>query len=262
MSSHLYHHHQGTAPQPLVETGLDGFTIEHVRCMVAPEDMHTLALALISGVTPYRRPSSPMDGVLVWFCRSLMPFDSGFRGTESINTALVRRTVIDLDMATNQVAVGFLDLVRIRHTALARAGADGGSTLCGAATLSCTPNAAKPVFSLRGTDVESHQIRATFTAANTLRPADMPTSLIRTLGADEHARRVVTDIDCLAVGRDGEEASIKISKAKTVATYAGDRDSIWTLTPQAPGVDMVFDVFHAEYADKPVYRVYKPAPAN
>lgn len=262
MSSYFSLLRRDPPAKPTVEPRLDGFTIEHVRCMVTPEDMHTLALALISGVIPYRTPETPMDNVLDWFGRSLVPFDSGFRGTESINIKLVRRTVTGLDTRTNQVAAGFLDLLRIRHTALARAGASGGNTLCGAATLSCAPGTAEPGFSLRGTDVYAGNISATFAAANTLRPADMPASLAQALGADESARRVLTTVGQLAAGRDGESAGVKVSKAKTVATYAPDVDSIWSLTPRVSGEDMTFDVFHAEYANTPVYRVFKPAPEH
>lgn len=261
MSSYFFLR-QNSLPEPTVEPHLDGFTIEHVRCMVAPEDVHTLALALIAGVIPYRAPVTPMDNVLDWFGRSLMPFDSGFQGTVSTYSEAVRRTVTGLDTQTNQVPVGFLDLLRIRHTALARVGANGGDTLCGTATLSCATGTAAPEFSLRGTDVYAGNISATFAASNTLRPADMPASLIQALGVDESARRVLTNVNQLADGREGEAAGVKVSKAKTVATYAPDMDSIWSLSPQVPGRDMTFDVFHAEYAGTPVYRVFKPAPEH
>lgn len=243
--------------------GVHGFTVEHVRMLVDPSDAQTAALALGAGVLPYREGDSAVDKATQWFGRSLVPLNAGVRALDNqYQYQEFRATVQALDTRTNQVPVCTLDLLRIRHTHAARVhGADGGSTLFGAATLNTSTRPGDVRFSLGSTVASYGQIRTTFTAANSNRPSPALTTLTRTL--DQHIMLgpptyALADI----IGeREGVESSLKVTKAKTVATYEPDIASIWSITPNVPGRDIIFDTFHLEYADTPVYRVFETAPA-
>lgn len=245
------------------ESGVHKFTIEHVRVLVDPHDAQAVALSLVAGIVPFRADGGGLDDAMAWFGGSLVAINPGVRALENHTRFLrYRNTVQALDTRTNQVPVCVLDLLRIKHTAAAREHADGGSTLFGAATLTATPQPHHEVhISLGGTDAAFGQLNATFTAANASQPA-------AGLSALKHATKISVNMNppiCrladIIGGREGGEAGVKVSKAKTFARYEPDAASIWSLTPQLPGHDIIFDTFHTEYADTPVYRVFKAAPA-
>lgn len=240
--------------------GAHAFTVEHVRALVDQRDAQAVALALVAGIVPFRPMKPGLDDAMSWFGWSLAPYESGFRaGTSPVRLRAIQAAVNKLGYETNHVPVCVLDLVRVRHTAAAREGENGGDTLCGAATLSCSPNTSAPHVSLRGTDVTDGQLHATFTANNTAHPNRAIHALSRALGVNDDEPEAVVPLDRIIDGRDGVEVGPKVSKAKTFARYESDLASIWSLKPCVPGHDIIFDTFHTEYTDEAVYRVFKAA---
>lgn len=250
-----------TSPR-YVYTGMDAFTVEHVRVLVDQRDAQAVALALVAGIVPFRPMKPGLDDAMAWFGGSLSPYESGFRaGTSPVRLRYMQNAINRLGHETNQVTVCVLDLVRVRHTAAAREGENGGDTLCGAATLSFDLNTVAPCVSLRGTDVTTGQFHATFSANNTAHPNRAIHALSRALGVEDDEPDATVPLDRIIDGRDGVEAGLKVSKAKTIAKYEPDAASIWTLKPDVPGHNIIFDTFHAEYDNAPVYRVFKAASA-
>ena len=252
-----------TTPSRYVYTGMDTFTVEHVRVLVNQRDAQAVALALVAGIVPFRPMKPGLDDAMAWFGGSLSPYESGFRaGTSPVRLRAMQDAINRLGYETNQVPVCVLDLVRIRHTAAAREGENSGDTLCGAATLALDPNVAAPHLSLRGTDFNYGQLHATFSANNTAHPNRAIHALSRALGVEDDEPESTVPLDRIIGGRDGVEAGLKVSKAKTIAKYEPDVASIWMLKPDVPGHNIIFDTFHAEYDNAPVYRVFKAASAK
>lgn len=250
-----------TSPR-YVYTGMDAFTVEHVRVLVDQRDAQAVALALVAGIVPFRPMKPGLDDAMAWFGGSLSPYESGFRaGTSPVRLRYMQNAINRLGHETNQVPVCVLDLVRVRHTAAAREGENGGDTLCGAATLSFDLNTVAPRVSLRGTDVTTGQFHATFSANNTAHPNRAIHALSRALGVEDDEPESTVPLDRIIGGRDGVESGLKVSKAKTIAKYEPDVASIWTLKPDVPGHNIIFDTFHAEYDNAPVYRVFKASSA-
>lgn len=247
---------------PQTARSVDEFTVEHVRMLIDPKDATTVSLTLFSGMFPPTGPANGINAVFEWFGRNLVPYVEHARTTPDAHMhAQCRRAIAAIDTTTNQVPVCVLDLLRVRHTAAARQGlVDGGSSVFGTATLSASPGPFRPRFSLDGSCVTPGQLHATFAASTACEPNAPIDALAHAVGIGYAFRRVV-DLDDIIGGRAGEPSGIKHTKAKTVATYADDIASIWRLTPQLPGHDLIFDTFHMEYADTPVYRVFKAAPA-
>lgn len=242
--------------------GVHEFTVEHVRMLIDPDDAYATALALGAGVFPYLAGDSAVDKAAGWFGRSLVPLNAGLRALGNQQQyRQFQSTVQALDTRTNQVPVCTLDLLRIKHTTAAREHADGGSTLFGTATLNTAIQPSGVRFSLDGTAASSGQLHSTFTAANFNHPSPALTALARTLCPNYAMEPPTYALADIIGDRDGSEASLKISKAKTIARYEPDVASIWSITPTVPGHDIIFDTFHREYADTPVYRVFKSTPA-
>ena len=243
--------------------GVHEFTVEHVRVLVDPTDAQAVALALVSGIVPFRADGGGLNDAMDWFGRSLVPLNAGLRalGNQS-QYRQFQSTVQSLDTRTNQVPVCVLDLLRIKHTNAARNHfADGGSTLFGAATLNTSTQPSSVRLSFDGTAVSSGQLHATFTAANGSHPSPAITALTRTLRPSSAYPPTTYDLNDIIGGREGGEAGAKVSKAKTFARYEPGMASIWSLNPSVPGHDIVFDTFHTEYADEAVYRLFKATPA-
>lgn len=249
-------------PTRYIYTDMDAFTVEHVRVLVDQRDAQAVALALVAGIVPFRPMKPGLDDAMAWFGGSLSPYESGFRaGTSPVRLRYMQNAINRLGHETNQVPVCVLDLVRVRHTAAAREGENGGDTLCGASTLSFDLNTVAPCVSLRGTDVTTGQLHATFSANNTAHPNRAIHALSRALGVEDDEPESTVPLDRIIGGRDGVEAGLKVSKAKTVAKYEPDVASIWSITPDVPGRDITFDTFYTAYENAPVYRVFKAAGA-
>lgn len=237
---------------------INGYTIEHVRCMIRPDDMHMLALALIAGIVPYRTGTTGLDTALEWFGSNIKPLEAGYNHlSSSLTFPAVQSIIAGLDTRTNQVPVGMLDLLRYRNTAGARAGEPGGDTICATATLTHAPGV-RPVASVAGTWLSHGIICSAFSAVNAARPHAATNALIKAINKEPGRYVPLDSLDTFFNGRPGEAAGTKISKAKTFATYVNDHASIWSLTPRCLGEDMHFDVFYNKYADTPVYRVFLP----
>lgn len=244
--------------------GVHEFTIEHVRVLIDPHDAQAVALALGAGVIPYHADGGGggLGDAMAWFGRSLVPLNAGLRALGNQQQyRQFQSTVQALDTRTNQVPVCILDLLRIKHTTAARNhSTNGGGTLFGTATLNTSTQPSDVRFSLGGTSVSFGQLHATFTAANSSHPSSALSTLARTLHPHGMVEPPTYGLDDIIADREGDESSLKISKAKTIARYEPDVASIWSITPTFPGHDIIFDTFHREYADTPVYRVFKATP--
>lgn len=260
--------------------GVHEFTVEHVRALVDPTDAQAVALALVSGIVPFRADGGGLNDAMDWFGRSLVPLNAGLRalGNQS-QYRQFQSTVQSLDTRTNQVPVCMLDLLRIKHTNAARNHfADGGSTLFGTATLNTSTQPSSVRLSFDGTAASSGQLHATFTAANASHPSPAITALTRTLrprGTLDELRHAVelsgtTNPDhnvptlrMLSAGRPGDRSDHNYTSCMRFAQYAPDDHDVWTIRHgQRTGDDLVYDALVSSLSGTAYYRVFESWPTD